>query len=232
MNTLRTSLAATFVALIPAIAGAQVGYTPDRSPYRDIDTRLRLGIFAGPYFSANDPAGVLPKDGVLTGLQLDLHVGGPGDLTFRLGLVPTTRNELDPTLAQGTRVIATPNVGLTFAEVGLSFHLTGKKSWHSLAPLLFANVGLVSDFRGPDGGGYEHGSTFSFSYGFGLRYIPTGKRVSFRLDLGTYLYSVDYPDSYYAVGGDGTSVLPNSTPKSSWRNNPVILFGMSYRLFR
>ncbi|HKS07454.1 MAG TPA: hypothetical protein VJR92_14200 [Gemmatimonadaceae bacterium] len=223
---------AALLAALSTPAAAQVGHTPETSPYRDIDTRLRLGVFAGPYFAAKDPARVFPKNAVLTGLQLDLHVGGPGDLTFRLGVLPTTRNELDPTLDQGQRIVATPDVNLGFAEVGLSFHLTGKKSWHSLAPLLYSTVGIVSDFRGADGGGYQHGSTFAFGYGFGVRYIPTGKRVSFRVDLGSYLYSVEYPDSYYVAAGDGTRVLTTRTPKSSWRNNGVILFGASYRLFR
>lgn len=228
----RVVAACLVFSVFPTLVFSQVGYPPAASPYRDIDTRLRLGTFGGLYVAANDPAGVMPKNSFLAGLQLDVHVGGPGDLTFRLGVVPSERDVLDPTRSAGQRVVGTRNVTLTFADVGLTFHLTGKKSWHYLAPIINASVGIVSDFTSADLGGYEHGSTFAFGYGAGVRYVPPEKRLSARIELGSYLYSLEYPETYYVPAGDGTSVLPTSTPRSAWRNNWTVLLGVSYRLFR
>jgi hypothetical protein len=222
------------LALIPATLAAQgeVGYPPSQSPFRDIDTRLRLGLYVSSYAAAKDPAGVLPKSGMLFGSRLDVHVGGPGDIAFRVGLMPTERTELDPARAESERVVGTRDINLVFADVGLVFHLTGNKTWHRIAPTVHASVGIVSDFEKADAGGYEHGTTFAFGYGTGIRYIPPATRFSFRAELGSYLYSTSYPDTYFRRAGDGTSVLSTGTQRNSWRNNWTVTLGTSYRLFR
>jgi hypothetical protein len=220
------------VALVPRDALAQVGYPPAESPFRDIDTRLRVGLFAGPYIAAKDPAGVMPRGGTIFGARMDMHVGGPGDLTFRLGIVPTDRREIDPTRSAGERVVGTRDFLLTFADVGIAFHLTGNKSWHNIAPTLNANVGIVTDFDDVDPGGYQHGATFSLFYGAGVRYLPPGRRLTFRVELGSYLYSLTYPTTYYTPAGDGSAVLDASVKRGNWRNNWVILLGGTYRVFR
>jgi long-subunit fatty acid transport protein len=99
-------------------------------------------------------------------------------------------------------------------------------------PTLNGGIGLVSDFKGVDVGGFKHGTTFAVSYGLGMRYVPTASRLSFRADIGSYMNSLEYPISYYTPAGDGTSVLTQATKRSQWRNNWTVTVGLSYQLFR
>lgn len=223
---------ALILALIPSFASAQVGHPPNDSPYRDVSRRPRLTLFGGWYSAADDDAGVLPKSAPLLGARMEVHVGGPADIMVRLGHVATERTVIDPTKSAGSRVIETRDVSLGFGEIGLSFSLTGAKTWHHVMPTLNGGIGLVSDFRGVDPGGFKHGTTFAVSYGFGMRYVPQTSRFSIRADIGSYMYSLEYPVSYYTPAGDGTSVLTQDTKRSQWRNNWTLTLGVSYLLFK
>jgi len=214
------------------ILRAQVGHTPQDSPYRDVSTSARLSVYGGWYVAAKDEAGVMPKSGPLTGVRLDVHVGGPADLAIRIARVGSKRNVIDPTRSQGDRLVDVQNVNLGFADIGLSFNLTGGKSWHNFMPTVNGGVGMVSDFKGRDAGGFQHGSTFAVAYGLGIRYLPLHSRLALRGDLGSYLYSIQYPTTYYTIGGDGTSVLSGSVNRSQWRNNWTMSFGAAYRLYK
>jgi hypothetical protein len=219
-------------AVLSSGALAQVGYPPSESPYRDANLTSRMGLFAGYYRAAKDPAGVFPQSGPLIGARLDVHVGGPGDIAFRITHIPTKRNIIDPTRAAGERLVEVKDVPLTFADVGLSFNLTGAKSWHNLMPIVHGSVGIVTDFGKTDVGGFAHGSTFSIGYGIGMRYVPPKGRLGVRADAGSHLYSLQYPLSYYTVGGDGTAVLATTVDRSSWRNNWTLSAGLWYQLLK
>ena len=221
-----------FLVAFPSFVAAQVGHLPENSPYRDVSRRPRLTLFGGWYAAADDDAGVLPKAAPLLGARVEVHVGGPADLSIRLGHVATERDVIDPTKSADSRFLETRDVSLLFGEIGLAFSLTGAKSWHSVVPLLNFGIGLVSDFKGVDPGGFKHGTTFAVGYGLGLRYVPPSSRLSYRLDLGSYMYSLEYPISYYTPAGDGTSVLSQDVKRSQWRQNWTVTLGLSYALFR
>ena len=221
-----------FIAALPAAAAAQVGHLPTQSPFRDVDMTSRVTTFAGWYSGARDEAGVLPRSGPLFGVRWDVHVGGPGDLMFRVAHVSTQRDVIDPAKSQGQRIVERRDVSLSFADVGLSFNVSGNKTWHGVMPILHGTVGVVSDFAGRDSGGFSHGTTFAIGYGAGLRYVPPGGRVSVRADVGSYYYSTEYPATYYGLAADSTRVLSPATPRSQWRNNWTMLFGITYVLFR
>jgi hypothetical protein len=222
----------SLLGALPVVAAAQVGHMPDASPFRDVNVAGRMAIYAGWYAGARDEAGVLPRSGPLVGARMDVHVGGPADLAFRIARVGTERHVIDPTKAADDRLVENRTLSLGFADVGLSFNLTGAKSWHSLMPTVNGSVGIVSDFRGRDVGGFSHGTTFAVGYGLGLRYVPPNARYALRADAGSYMYSLQYPTSYYAIGGDGTAVLPGTVPRSQWRNNWTISAGFSYTVFK
>lgn len=220
-------------AALPAVAAAQVGHPTSESPYRDVSRRPRASIFGGWYAAANDEAGVLPKSAPILGAKFEVHVGGPADITLRLGHVSTERSVIDPTKSSGSRFVEDREVTLGFGEIGLSFSLTGAKTWHGIMPTLNGGIGLVSDFKGADVGGFRHGTTFVVGYGLGVRYIPSpSSRWSLRGDAGSYIYSLEYPLSYYTPAGDGTTVLTQATKRSQWRNNWTLTVGAAYYLFR
>jgi hypothetical protein len=216
----------------PAFAAAQVGHLPENSPFRDVSRRPRVTLFGGWYAAAEDEAGVFPKSAPLLGARVEVHIGGPADIFVRLGHVSTERRVIDPTRSADTRFLETRDVSLGFGELGLAFSLTGAKSWHKIVPTLNGGIGLVSDFRGVDPGGFKHGTTFAVSYGLGFRYVPPTSRLSFRADIGSYMYSLEYPVSYFTPAGDGTSVLTQVTKRSQWRNNWTLTLGLSYYLFK
>ena len=221
------------LAALPVVAGAQVGFKPQDSPFRDVDQGARIAGYAGWYRGANDPAGVLPRSGPLVGIRWDVHVGGPADLAFRIAHVSTDRNVIDPTRAAGFRIVDSKrHVSLGLADVGIAFNLTGNKSWHHLMPLLYGSVGIATDFGGTDVGGFQHGTTFAVGYGLGVRYAPSKSRLGMRADLGSYFYSLQYPASYYVPSADGSSVLTTATPKAQWRNNYAVSLGITYILFK
>lgn len=223
---------ALIAAAVPTIAAAQVGHRPDDSPFQDVSRRPRLTLFGGWYAAADDDAGVLPKSAPLLGARVAVHVGGPADIILKLGHVSTERTVIDPAKSSGSRFVEDRDVSLLFGEIGLSFSLTGAKTWHGFMPTLNGGVGLVSDFKGADVGGFRHGTTFVVDYGLGIRYVPQSSRLSFRADIGSYIYSLEYPISYYTASGDGTSVLTQATKRSQWRNNWTLTLGASYYIFK
>jgi hypothetical protein len=214
-----------------APARAQVGYPPEQSPFRDLEYKQEFSGFVGYFLAAKDPAGVAPQGGPMLGARYDVRVGGPASFTARLGVVSSQRTAIDPTRPAATRVLGTSNTPLFLGDAGITLNLTGQKSYHRLVPVLNGGVGLVSDFKGADVGGYKFGTAFAFSFGAGLRYVPGG-RFQLRADVGDNLYQIQYPESYYARAADSTSVLEARQSKSFWKHNAAITVGASYLFFR
>jgi hypothetical protein len=216
---------------LPSALGAQVGYSPERSPYRDLNTAMRMSVIAGWYSAADDAAGVLPKSGPLVGVRWLAHVGGPAEIGVRLAMVSTERSVLDPAQEAENRLVETRDVRLGFGDVTLNFNLTGSKSWRNLAPYIQAGIGLVSDFESRDVGGFRHGTEFAFSYGAGVRFVPA-RRFELHAELGSYFYNLEYPTTYFVPGPDETSVLPAAAKRDAWRNNWTLAIGASFHPFR
>lgn len=218
-------------SLLPAVASAQVGYPPERSPYRDVSTAMRVTAVAGWYSGASDPAGVLPKDGPLVGVRWHAHVGGPAEIGVRLSMVSTERTVIDPALSAQDRVVEDRSVRLGMGDVVMVINLTGNKSWRRLVPYVHAGIGLISDFASRDVGGFRHGTEFSFAYGAGVRFVPRD-RFELRAELGSAFYNTEYPTSYFQPGADETSVLPPTAARDAWRNNWSFVVGVSVSPFR
>jgi hypothetical protein len=229
-NVLRTLGAASLLA--GGAAQAQVGHPVDRSPFVDLEYRQSLSVFGGWFAAAKDPAGIAPQSGPLTGIRYDIVIGGPASFTARVATAISDRNVLDPARAASQRLIGVERRALTIADVGITLGLTGQRSWHNLVPTVHGGAGLVSNLTGADPGGYKFGTRFALAFGAGVRYVPQGSPWSVRADAGTYLYQLRYPDRYFAVGLDSTSVLPADASKSKWTNNLGLTLGLSYQFSR
>lgn len=210
---------------------AQVGYTPEASPYRDLEYRQEVSVFTGWFAASKDPAGVAPRGGPILGARYDVRVGGPASLTVRLARVFSDRRTLDPAKPLATRDLGTSARPLYLGDVGLTINLTGQKSVHRLVPVVGAGVGLVSDFQKRDVGGFGLGTSFAFSFGGGIRWIPGGS-LQLRADVTDYLYQVQYPDSYFNPASDGTQILRDSQSPRVWKHNAALTVGASYQFFR
>ncbi len=229
-----------------ATLGAQVGYEPARSPYRDLELTHELSLLTGLYRAHHDPARVAPQSGPLLGIRYQWLVGGPANLTTEIARVGSERRVLDPELpgtCTGTapadcKLIAVYRWPLYLADVGLALNLTGARSFHGLVPELRAGLGMVTDFHTrADVGDFAFGTRFAFSWGAGVRWLPHRSEFSrwllgpvhqLRLDLGNRAYSVKYPESYFTAAPDGSTIRPVFRKKASWTNNAALTVGLSY----
>lgn len=225
--------------LAPAL-GAQVGYEPRKSPFRDLERRQELSFFTGYYKAQKDPAQVAPRSGPMSGLLYQWRASGPTNLTASFSRVASERRVLDP--EQPATCAPDPDadckfVGmyrwpLYFVDAGLAFSLTGARSFLRLVPDLKAGVGLATDFHTkPDVGDFAFGTRFAFNWGAGIRWIPQdGFQV--RADVTNHLYSVRYPETYYTPAEDNTQILAPTRKRSAWLNNPGFTIGFSYLFSR
>jgi hypothetical protein len=216
----------------PAVA-AQVGHTPEESPYVDLVYRHELTTFSGYLSTRRDPAGVAPRSGPLAGVRYALHLAGPAHFTARVAYGRSERTVLDPLEPAEERVVLpAANVPLLVADAGVALSLTGFKSWHRLVPELNGGIGFVSDFRTEaDVGGFSFGTRFALTLGAGIRYVPAG-RFQLRADVTDHLYRIAYPDSYYQAATGQPPILEPDEPKARWTHNPSITLGVSYLFWR
>ena len=234
MNPTKSFLAAAFVcgALISASpARAQVGYPPDRSPFRDLEYRHELTLFGGMYSAGKDPAGVAPRGGPMGGLRYELRVGGPAHLMVRLSYVSSERRALNPSEPAATRDLGVHSASLAMIDAGISVNLTGKKSWRRLGPTVNGGIGVITGGKDVENDPYRFGTPLAINYGAGLRYVPGG-RFAMRLGVDGYLHKLEYPAAYYAATSDGTSVLDERQSTNFWKNNVALTVGASYLFFR
>src|SRR5687767_13873401 len=123
------------VILAGSDAAAQVGHTPEASPYVDLVYRHDVTTFSGYLKTQRDPAGVRPRSGSLAGLRYALHLSGPASFTARVAYAQSERRVLYPLEPAGTRVVLpSATVSLLMADAGVALSLTGSKSWNRLVP--------------------------------------------------------------------------------------------------
>ncbi len=218
--------------MTPSVAASQIaGHVPAQSPYEDVVFGQNLSITAGWLAVGRDPANVAPKANLFGAIRYDIGVGGPASLYVRYTASPSERNVFLPTEPAVSRLVATPSVLTQIIDGGLDISLTGKKSWHRTIPSIAAGVGLVSDFAEVDAGGYQFGTKFAFSYGFGLRYFAR-RGPQIRVDLTNYTWQYQFPDSFFAQASDTTAILQNTANRSVFKGNWGLSAGVTFPIFR
>lgn len=215
----------------PRAGTAQVGYPPERSPFRDLESRHELTLFGGTFAAGKDPAGVAPQGGPMLGLRYELRVGGPAYLMVRASYVSSERRALDPSKPAATRDLGVHSSPLQIIDAGISLNLTGNKSWKRLVPTVNGGIGVVAGGKDVENDPFRFGTPFAINLGAGLRYVPGG-RFGMRLGVDSYLYKLQYPTAYYATSPDGTAVLGPRQSTNFWKNNVALTIGASYLFFR
>ena len=227
-----TTVTLASLGVAPTLS-AQIGHVPQSSPYTDLEYRQELSLFGGHYNAGKDKVGVAPGDGATIGLRYDLRLGGPAVLTSRLQYVSSSRTIIDPRRPADSRVVeANASWPIYLWDVGINVNLTGQRSYRRVVPFLNGSLGVATDFKGgADVGAWRFGTPFAFSFGGGVKWVPGGN-WQVRGDFSDHLYQIKYPNSYYDVTSDGTSVLGNRDSKSDWTNNFTLSIGLSYLFFR
>lgn len=220
----------TLLAGTSLVAGAQVGYPPDRSPYRDRDFNRDWTIFAGQFTGERDPVGVAPTDGPMVGVRWQMHLAGPMYFAARLAGGSVDRTIIDPSKRIAERVVGTEKVPMAFLDALLEVSLTGHKTWRGLSPFINGGLGLVADTRGAsDVGDYRFGIPFTITAGGGLSW-QLSRSMALRAELTNYIYRINYPTTYYLKTTEDPAVLPTNASRAFWRRNPSLQIGIS--LFR
>ena len=222
----------SLLAAVAVPAGAQVGYPPARSPFRDLVYRQELSVYTGYYDGAEGRAGVAPTGGPMLGVRYEVRIGGPAEFTVRLARVWSERRVLDPNLPPETRDLGERSWPIYLGDVGLAINLTGQKSFHGLVPVVHGGIGVASDLsRGGDPGGYRFGTPFALSFGGGVRWVPGG-RFQLRVDIADHLYSLNYPDQYFSPVQIVDPILSGSASTGEWKHNMALTVGASYLFVR
>lgn len=227
-----TTVTLASLTIAPTLS-AQIGTVPQSSPYTDLEYRQEFSLFGGYYHAGSDKAGVAPGSGPTLGLRYDLRLGGPALLTSRLQYVSSSRTIIDPRRPVDSRVVeADASWPVYLWDVGINVNLTGQRSYRRIVPFVNGGLGVATDFKGgADVGAWSFGTPFAISIGGGVKWVPSGN-IEFRADFSDHFYEIKYPNSYYDVASDGTSVLSQRESKSDWTSNIGLTLGVSYLFFR
>ena len=130
------AIACAIAMLCPALASAQVGHPPGRSPYRDIPKGHTLTGFAGLFGGSGGRFGIAPHDGTVFGLRYDIRTASPIQMGLLLARGNLERLIVDPFVELENRVSGPVDQTVSFLELDLQLNLTGGKSWHRIAPFV------------------------------------------------------------------------------------------------
>ena len=201
------------------------------SSYRHIEHGQEAGIFLGTFSAATGQFDLGPDSGPLLGARYAVEVGGP---VFIEGLATTlfsNRDVIDPRRAEGDRSIGEADVRLFMIDVRLAFSLTGRRTWRGLSPYIFVGGGIAFDGARRDDleqsllpeDRFEFGTSFTGSFGGGLRYGLT-ERLMLRSDLTLTLWQLATPTGFDAPERDLGVV-----PETEWVGGLGLTAGLSWR---
>lgn len=232
-RSLPIALAIALAALVAAPLAAQVGHTPETSPFEDLRGRQSLTLFAGLLAPGGDPAGVGPRTGMHLGARYDILLTGP--LWLQVGAMYAPRLERtykDPLATGAARIVGTSVRPLAGLEAGFGLNITGNKAWHGVAPQLHGAFGWVTGGTAKqDVGSYVFGNKFTISYGLGVR-VVTGGPWEVNADLTHLFWKYKYPADYGPGGAAGSNAILESQALGPWKGNLRLSVGMSRYFFR
>ncbi|HEX8391281.1 MAG TPA: hypothetical protein VF665_02900 [Longimicrobium sp.] len=206
-------LAAALVAMARSASAQDVP-----SPIRDVTTTQAVHVFAGylvpsrgVQITDSTEVNFGPKPAPMLGVSYELRATGGLNLQLAVGFSPSERRLFTPEYVDdSTRVEAVDTgvdvpSGIVTTDVALLFHLTGPRTWHSLAPYVLLGGGIVADVRGTfqeeadlDLSGtqlYRFGPTFALRTGLGTDWFVSDN-LSIRGELQGRLWRTSPPDAF------------------------------------
>ena len=214
---------------------AQVGYPPEKSPYRDILNGQGFSLYGGYIGGSRGLLGIGPAGGPIGGVRYELSIGGPTDVVIGAGYGVLKRMIVDPNADTLSRTIGPVNQPMVTVDVGLNVLLTGHKTWHGLAPYLGANMGIAFGGKvAADSSGYNFNTKFLVGPQVGVRWYPS-QTFTVRLEGRDVFWQIKYPSSFFATPSRAPtqpSVLSTTTdPSAEWIQHPSVLLsiGIAFR---
>lgn len=218
----------TLLALLAGSSSlaAQVGSTPERSPFRDVEKRQDIALILGPSLGGRDQAGAAPRGGLAVGVRYDIRLGS-SPVAFTAGLTRqgAQRDILQPGLPLTNRIGGTVSSPIYFLDGAFTLLITGNKAWRSLVPSLTAGAGLATGSGVTDSSRFEFGTRFAPLVSFGVKYAPLRSRWTVRADLSNRFYSVRYPQTF-RDSTPNVPVIVGAGTQSSWTRNTMLTLGL------
>jgi len=204
---------------------AQVGHSPDHSPYRDVKRGRTLILGAGYLSGGRGVVGVGPSNG---SARFEVLFGKP--LSFFLGAAfgPLTRYVADPTKNPPNRIFGPVTSNVLIVDGGMHLLLSGAKTWHGMAPYLGGSVAVaIANDPAADTSGYRFRAKGTFGPHVGVRWY-LGRRLAIRTEARLMFWQLTYPLAYYQPSPDGTRVLELGSADKEWTRHPWISAGLAW----
>lgn len=221
---------------IPATGAAQVGHLAESSPYRDMRIKQGLFFYGGYLSGGRGNAGVGPSEGPLAGARWEITVGAPSVLYLGASLANLERQLVNPDDPPETRFFGTADQMIVTVDGGLNLVLTGRKTWHRMAPFVGLNFGVA--FGGPvpeDSSGFNFKTKFQLGPSLGVRFHPSDQ-FHIRVAARGIFWRLSYPTRFFndPLNAPGTDPLLNQLLEtdSQWTFHPTLVFGIGYTLRR
>ena len=216
-------------------AGAQVGFLPSQSPYREIEHGSFFELNGGRVYGGGGVVGLGPRSGTSEGFQFALRAKNTLQFSFGIWTAGTQRTLIDPRDSVARQVKGLIPQRLNAAEFGIQFNLTGGKTWHLFAPYAGVGLGFVHGQASPasDTSSYAFGTKFFFAPALGTRFF-LGQRAYLRVDLRALVWNLGYPVLYSTEPAKqpGTATLSNAVIKngatSQYTLTPQLRIGIGF----
>jgi hypothetical protein len=220
---------------IPPTLAAQVGHTPQSSPYRDI-RKGHTFTATGGYFSGNGgDFGIGPHGGAVFGARYDIRSASAIQIGLGVSYGKLDRFIVNPFVTLANRRSGPVRQSVLFAEVNLQFNVTGGKSWHRIAPFFGVAGGLARAGSTPaDTSGYRFGSKLYLAPNAGFR-LFLGDRLHLRAEARATFWKLKYPTTFQQepVEEPGTqdnpnAVIPPGGKLQEWTTSSWLQAGLGY----
>jgi hypothetical protein len=179
--------------LLVTTAVGQVGHAPGSSPFRDIRYGNSITFFYTDFGGDGGSFGVGPHNGPGGGVRFDFRISHP----LQAGLSVSYLDLQQAVLSlndSGATVSKPGKQSVVNFETNLHFTLTGRKTWHGLAPYFGGAAGLAfaSGSGGKDAIGYNFGTRVTLAPVLGLR-LHLGQRLFLRGEFRQTFWKLKYP---------------------------------------
>lgn len=228
------SKALLIVILLCALGAPGTARAQDiTSPYRYIENAHEVGVFAGILSPGTGQLDLGPKDGVAAGARYSIELTGPLSLEGVGRVLMSERDVRDPRRVEGDQVLAVADVFLTSADVRLKFSLPGRRTWHGIAPYVWAGGGIAFDLAADPAADqellredrFDFGTSFLGLGGIGIRWIPRD-HLTFRVDAEFDLWQLDTPPGYLDAE---PGLFEDPIPQDEWVSALGLTVGAAIR---
>ena len=184
-------------------AAAQVGYPPQKSPYRDLTRKFSLTALYGQLGGDGGKLGIGPHDGSTYGGRIEMVLGAPVAAAVTVSHGSMIRDIVIADDSLNVQRTGPVDQDILMIEAELQLNITGRKTWHRLAPFLGISAGWVNASESPsvakaDSSGYEFGSKFYWAPSAGTSLFVT-RRLFLRGDARYVSWKLSYPGGYDIV---------------------------------